>query len=33
MSDFILGALMGCIMLLVGWISFDKLKKHFAEVM
>ena len=33
MSDFVLGAVMGFLMLIIGWVSFDKMKKHFAEVM
>lgn len=32
-SDFILGAIMGTLMLFVGWFSFSKMKKRFAEVM
>lgn len=30
---FVLGAAMGTIMLIVGWFSFSKMKRHFAEVM
>lgn len=33
LRTFILGTLMGIVMLVIGWISFGKLKKHFAEVL
>ena len=33
LRTFILGTLMGIAMLVIGWISFGKLKKHFAEVL
>lgn len=33
MQNFILGTIMGIAMLIIGWITFTKLKKRFAEVM
>lgn len=30
---FISGVVMGIVMLIIGWLSFGKLKKHFAEVL
>ena len=33
LHTFLLGTVMGIAMLLVGWLSFGKLKKHFAEVL
>lgn len=33
LRTFILGTFMGIVMLIIGWVSFGKLKKHFAEVL
>lgn len=33
LHNFILGAVMGVVMLIIGWVSFGKMKKHFAEVL
>ncbi len=33
LHTFILGTIMGIVMLFIGWFSFGKLKKHFAEVL
>lgn len=33
LRTFILGTIMGIVMLMIGWLSFGKLKKHFAEVL
>lgn len=33
LHDFILGTIVGVIMLVVGWISFGKMKRRFAEVL
>lgn len=33
LSTFLTGTVMGLVMLIIGWISFGHLKRHFAEVM
>jgi len=33
LRTFVLGTIMGIVMLFIGWLSFGKLKKHFAEVL
>lgn len=33
LQDFILGTVVGIIILVIGWISFEKLKRRFAEVL
>lgn len=33
LHDFLLGTIMGVVMLIIGWLSFGKLKRRFAEVM
>lgn len=33
LQDFILGTVFGLIVLVVGWLVFGKMKKHFAEVL
>ncbi|MCI5959731.1 MAG: ABC transporter permease [Lachnospiraceae bacterium] len=33
LHDFLLGTIMGVVMLIIGWFSFGKLKRRFAEVM
>lgn len=33
LETFLLGTAMGVIMLIVGWVSFGKMKRHFAEVL
>ncbi len=33
LHTFIMGTVMGIVMLVIGWISFGKMKKHFAEVL
>lgn len=33
LRTFVLGTIMGIVMLIIGWLSFGKLKKHFAEVL
>ena len=33
LRTFILGTIMGIAMLIIGWLSFGRLKKHFAEVL
>lgn len=33
LHDFLLGTVMGVLILIVGWFVFGKLKKHFAEIM
>ena len=33
LSTFLTGTVMGLVMLIIGWISFTHLKRHFAEVM
>lgn len=33
LHSFIIGTIMGVVFLLIGWFSFQKMKRHFAEVM
>ena len=33
LNTFLTGTVMGLVMLIIGWISFGRLKRHFAEVM
>ena len=33
MDTFLMGTIMGVVMLIIGWVAFGKMKKRFAEVM
>ena len=33
LQDFLLGTIFGIVVLVVGWLVFGKMKKHFAEVL
>lgn len=33
LQDFLLGTLVGVVMVIIGWLSFEKMKKRFAEVL